>query len=122
MDRYRDSNKKIFLFGAGLCGNIYVELFARYRIPLAGVVDSFKDTIKGMPVLRMEQVAKEYDLAECIFVISAPKSQKQILGILSQYVGASQIYSFAITRYTFPHNELALAKKHLMEHKEQYSG
>lgn len=121
VDRYRDSNKKIFLFGAGLCGNIYVELFARYRIPLAGVVDSFKDTIKGMPVLRMEQVAKEYDLAECIFVISAPKSQKQILGILSQYVGASQIYSFAITRYTFPHNELALAKKHLMEHKEQYS-
>lgn len=121
LDKYQDADKRIFLFGAGAAGKIYIDVFRRYKVPLAGIIDNFKESIQGTPVLRMGQVAKECDLAECVFVISAPKSQKQILEVLSQYVGASQIYTFAISRYCFPHNELALAKKHLIEHKEQYS-
>lgn len=119
LEHYKNTDKKVFLFGAGLCGNIYVELFSRHEMPLAGVIDNYKETIKGMPVLRMEQVAQRYDLSKCIFVISAPRSKNEILKTLSKYVGANQIYNFAITRYTFPHNELISARKYLLEHKSQ---
>ncbi len=119
IEKYKDAGKHVFLFGAGLCGNIYLELCRRYSMPLTGIVDNFKESIKGIPVLRMEQVAQQYDLTECIFVVSAPKSQKQILETLSRYVTATQIYNFAITRYTFPQNDFFYAREYLLGHKKQ---
>lgn len=114
---YRDSNKKIFLFGAGLCGNIYIQLMERHQLNIEGVIDNFENSFHGKPTLKLDKVLKNYNNEECIFIVSAPKAQEAINKQLLKYYSKEQIFTFAMSRYIFPENEPAHTKKWLLSQK-----
>lgn len=117
LNAYRNSERKIFLFGAGLCGSSYVKLMERHQLHIEGVIDNFKRSFQGKPTLKLEEVLQNYNIEECIFIISAPGAQEAIYSQLLEFCNREQIFLFAMSRYCIPENEPAKAKDYLILHK-----
>lgn len=99
VENIRQSNKKVFLFGAGLCGRSYLKIFERRNIPLEGIIDNHKTSLDGYPVSRFETIVSNYNIKECIIVISAPGSEEQIRKQVLSVFPEEQVFTFAISRY-----------------------
>lgn len=99
IEKYKTSDKKIFLFGAGLCGRSYVNIFSRKNIPFEGIIDNYKTSLDGYPTIRFETVLEKFAIKDCIIVLSAPGSEQQILKQVLEVFPREQVYTFAITRY-----------------------
>ncbi|WP_373163167.1 FkbM family methyltransferase [Agathobaculum sp. Marseille-P7918] len=99
VENIRESNKKIFLFGAGLCGRSYLKIFQRKNIPLEGIIDNYKTSLDGHPVLRFETIVSNYNIEDCVIVITAPGSEDQIRKQVLSVFPHEQVFTFAITRY-----------------------
>lgn len=99
VENIRESNKKIFLFGAGICGRCYLKIFQRKHIPIEGIIDNYKTSLDGYPVSRFETIVSNYNIKDCVVIITAPGSEdhirKQVLSVFPR----EQVYTFAITRY-----------------------
>lgn len=108
VENIRQSNKKVFLFGAGLCGRSYLKIFQRKNIPLEGIIDNHKTSLDGHPVSRFETIVSNYNIKECIIVISAPGSEEQIRKQVLSVFPEEQIFTFAITRYVIGDENEAL--------------
>lgn len=99
VENIRESNKRIFLFGAGLCGRSYLKIFQRKHIPLEGIIDNYKTSLDGYPVSRFETIVSNYNIEDCIIIITAPGSEDQIRKQVLSVFPEEQVFTFAITRY-----------------------
>lgn len=118
IEKHRNSKKAVFLFGAGFCGRVYMRLMQRYQMPVAGIIDNFKTSMGDIPVLRLEDAAKKYDLSQCLFIISAPSKYEEIEKQLLEVVQPEQVFNFPVTRYDNPANEPGSAREYLLTHKD----
>lgn len=121
LDQCKASDKKVFLFGAGNCGYIFKKLLERERYPIAGIIDNFAERLDGVPVLRLDEVLRKNCLEECVFIISAPRSQSEIRGQLLRFVSPGQVYLFSTTRSFGPGNDPQSTKSYLLRHKRDIS-
>lgn len=78
IDKYRDKRNHVFLFGAGFCGRVYMRLMEKYQMPIAGIVDNYKNAMDEKRVLRLDDVVANYNMDDCIFIISAPSKYQEI--------------------------------------------
>lgn len=122
LSSYRNSEKKIFLFGAGVCGRSYVQLFERHQLPVAGIIDNYKRSFNGAPTLKLEDVLQNYHIGDCVFIISAPGAQEVIYKQLLKFCTKEQILIFAMSRYGIPENEPVREKDYLLSHKADLKG
>lgn len=117
IESYRNSGESVFLFGAGFCGRVYSKLMQRYQMPIEGIIDNYKDFMGDNRVLRMDEVARKYDLSNCLFIVSAPSKYLEIEKQLLELVRPDQIFNFPISRYDDPLNEPKVAREYLLSHK-----
>lgn len=117
VETYAKSDKKIFLFGAGLCGRSYLSVFRRKNIPLEGVIDNYKTSLDGYPVCRFETVLSKYPVEDCVIVISAPGSENEIMKQVLSVFPKEQVFTFAISRYGLGvDNEAVATKRFFLQH------
>lgn len=116
---YTVLDKKIFLFGAGICGKIYLKIFGRHQIKIEGIVDNFKDSLEDFSVLRLSDVLERYDRDNCVFVITAPRAIKEIEIQLLESFDKTQIFSFAATQCFFEENEIKKTRRFFMSQRER---
>ena len=117
LSSYRNAGKKIFLFGAGLCGEIYLSLMEQFDLKIEGIIDNYKHSLNGHPVQKLAEVLQNYNVEDCIFIISAPRSQKEILAQLLTICKEDQIFVFAMSRYCLPENQPRCAKEYILSHR-----
>lgn len=118
IDDIKKTNKKVFLFGAGLCGRSYLKVFQRRNISLEGIIDNYKTSLDGYPVCRLETVVSNYDIQECMIIISAPGSEDQIRKQVLSIFPEEQVFTFAISRYGVgEENESSATKEFFLENQ-----
>lgn len=119
VETYARTNKKIFLFGAGLCGRSYLNVFRRKKIPLEGIIDNYKTSLDGYPVCRFETVLSKYSIHDCIIVVSAPGSENEIMKQVLSVFPKEQVFTFAISRYGLGEdNESKATKQFFLQHSD----
>lgn len=118
VEEYRGSDKKVFLFGAGLSGRKYKEMLEKEHFPIAGVIDNYGGELQGTPALPLKTVLRRYPVEDCVFLVSAPRSQAEICKQLLEVADSRQIYQFAASRILVPGCSPAETKDYYLSHRE----
>ena len=119
LSNYRNTGKKIFLFGAGFCGHVFLRLMEQFDLDIEGIIDNYSDSLDGHPVQKLAEVLQKYNVDDCIFIISAFRPLEEILDQLLKVCKEEQIFVFAMTRYGVPENLPEPTKEYLLSHRDE---
>ena len=117
--QYRNSNKKLFLFGAQNCGRGYLHYLNEHGIAVEGFIDNYKHSMDDLRVLRLDEVIKSYPKEDCIFLITAPRYVCEIREQLLAEFRREQIYSFAAWQYIWFNFDLSYTREYLAAHRNE---
>lgn len=120
INQYKNSDKKIVLYGCGHACEYFYNYLHKRGIKIAACVDKNKTgNFRDIPIFSFEQLRKELELEDCVFVISAPSLRKEIKKYLLNYVNENQVYDFEVELYEYYNTSYEQYKKFLIENRER---
>lgn len=102
VEKYKGYGGGIVLYGCGHAAQYYVKYLTKRGIKITAIVDKRRNApLFDIPVKPLEDIIREYDIENIIWVISAPSLRNEIRQILLQYTNESKIYDFEVELYEY---------------------
>lgn len=130
VERARNFQGEIYLFGAGNHLPFVVEFMRKYGVPIKGIIDSnrpsgfYRNPGKGsddgdIPIINFEEFLSEKDVErDCWIVMAAPSAEESIRETVARYLPKAEIFSFETELYMlfFPLQNIEPYRAYLLEH------
>lgn len=121
---YEEKNFEVMLYGAGNGLGGAINLLRTYGINPKCIVDKNKSKhgkeYLNVPIVSLDNVLKNYSLAEFAILISAPKFEKEITQELQKIIEKDRIYSFECELYYSFLPDIDEYRKYLIENIENF--
>lgn len=135
VEKAREYQGDIYLFGAGYHLTFVVGFMRKYGLPIKGILDNYKPSgfyrspeessdDGNIPIIKFDEFLLEKDLKkDCWFVISSPSAEEAIRETITPYVSKERIFSFETVLYTvyFPLQDIEGYRAYLLNHWKEFT-
>ena len=135
VERARNFQGEIYLFGAGNHLPFVVEFMRKYGVPIKGIIDSnrpsgfYRNPGKGsddgdIPIINFEEFLSEKDVErDCWIVMAAPSAEESIRETVARQLPKVKIFSFEMELYTafFSLRNIEAYRTYLVDYWKEFS-
>lgn len=116
----KKENKIVILCGGGHASLYFVRYLRKRGITISAIADKKrKDSLEGIPCLTLEEIVQKFDVANALFVISAPSVREELREELKVYVKIEQIFCFEVELYEYYGTSYDQYKNYLIQNRDE---